>query len=65
LNHFLPEPSQDLKSPAHLYIQTMTGPWACVHCFQNAVTEPPALTGALRSAEVPPLHMTFLSVTVW
>lgn len=64
LNQFLPDPSHDLKSPAHLYIQTMTGPWAWVHCFQLALTLPPAFTGALRSAEVPPLHMTFLSVTV-
>jgi hypothetical protein len=64
LNQFLPEPLQALKAPEHLYIHTMTGPWACVHWLQMALTLPPAATGALRSAEVPPLHMTLLSVTV-
>jgi phage shock protein PspC (stress-responsive transcriptional regulator) len=64
LNHFLPDPSQLLKSPAHGYSQTMTGPWAWVHWLQIALTFPPAATGAERSADVPPLHMTLLSVTV-
>lgn len=64
LNHFFPLPSQLLKSPEHLYIQTMTGPCSCVHCFQLARIFPPAATLAERSADVPPLHMTFLSLTL-
>lgn len=64
LNHFFPLPSHDLKSPEHLYIQTMTGPCSWVHCFQIARILPPAFTFATRSAEVPPLHMTLESVTL-
>jgi hypothetical protein len=64
LNHPFPDPSHAAMVPAHLYIHTMTGPWACVHCPHLAVIFAPAATVAVSLAEVPPLHMTFLSVTV-
>ena len=64
-NHLFPLPSQLAKSPAHyLYSYTITGPCACVHCVQMARSLPPADTLADSAAEVPPLHMTFLSVTL-
>src|SRR5690348_10276429 len=56
LNQPFPDPSQEEKAPEHLYSHTMTGPCACVHCDQIALTLPPALTGAESGADVPPLH---------
>ena len=56
LNHPTPEPSQLANVEAHLKSQTMTGPWACVHCDQIAVMGWPAVMVALRGAEVPPLQ---------
>lgn len=64
LNQPLPLPSQAVKAPEHLYIQTMTGPCLCVHWPQMAVMFCPAAIGALRAADVPPLQVILASVTL-
>lgn len=56
LNQPAPSPVHDEKEPAHLNIQTITGPCWCVHWAQTAVTVEPAATVAFRAADVPPLQ---------